>query len=326
MLAAHLAAAGLAAAQPAVLPASPLDAMAPAPVGAVVYRLAQDPQPEPEAAARQAPAAEQLGPPDTRADAAAPVAAIDPDDPLLDEYKPASDPLEGFNRISFNLSWTIDKIAIRPAAMVYRAVVPKPARDGLRNALQNLNEPVVFVNDLLQLRPGRAWRTLGRFLINFTIGHGGLFDIARREPFHLAHHDNGLGSTLAYYGVKPGPYIYLPLLGPTNLRDMADNTQGYLWPGVVGKPLTRGDLNMAQTVVDGLDQRERNDGEINTMLSGAVDRYATFRENYLQDRAGEIARLKARPGEVTKNPALDDPLIDPAAPVDQGQPAAEPER
>lgn len=331
MLAAHLVAAGLAASQPVVLPDGGLDAVLQARAGAVAYSLAQVDPPAQEA---PAPAAEpeKFGPPApaVTAEAAAPAAEIDPNDPIFSEYKPANDPLQGINRISFDLSWTIDKLVIRPAAMVYRTVVPKPARDGIHNALQNFQEPMVFLNDLLQLRPGRAIRTLARFLINSTIGIGGLFDIARREPFHLEHHNNSFGSTLGYYGVKPGPYIYFPILGPTTLRDMADNAQGYVWPGAAGKPLDRGDVGTGMMIAGGLDQRDRNDAELKAMFSDAIDRYASFRENFLQDRAGEIARLRARDGETASNPAFDDPLVDPAdSQPDSGgeaQPAPAPER
>ncbi len=103
--------------------------------------------------------------------------------------------------------------------MVYKAVVPRPARDGARNAIANVTAPVVFVNDLLQLRPLRALRTLGRFLINSTIGAFGLFDIAQRKPFNLPRRTNSFGNTLGYYGIGPVMYLYLPVLGPTTLRD-----------------------------------------------------------------------------------------------------------
>ncbi len=319
MLAAHLVAAGLAAAQPAAVPVGQVTAMAQAPAGAVALDPAPVPVPQPKAA--EAPAPKVFGPPaPAETQVAAPAADIDPNDPLFNEYKPASDPLQGINRISFDLSWTIDKVIIRPVAMVYRTIVPKPARDGIRNALDNFQEPMVFINDLLQLRPGRALRTLARFVINSTIGIGGLFDIAKREPFRIAHHANSFGNTLGYYGVKPGPYLYMPILGPTTLRDMVDNAQGYLWPGAAGKPLNRGDVGTGMMIADGLDQRERNDVELKAMFGDAIDRYASFRENYLQNREGEIASLKAREGETVNSPALDDPLIDPA------EPAPKPER
>ena len=99
--------------------------------------------------------------------------------------------------------------------------------------LTNLSEPITFANDLLQLRPKRALKTLVRFLINSTIGLAGVFDIAKRKPFNIEYHYNTLGSTLGYYGVGPGPFLFLPLgspigSGPTTLRDMVDWPQGLL--------------------------------------------------------------------------------------------------
>lgn len=322
MLAAHLVAAGLVVTQPAAPAVVGVDAVMQAQDGAVAYNLAQAGPAAPEAAAKDARAPAAYGPPAPAeaAPASAPAADIDPNDPLLNEYKPANDPLQGVNRISFDLSWTIDKVIIRPAAIVYRTVVPPPLRDGIHNALSNFQEPMVFVNDLLQLRPGRALRTLARFVINSTIGLGGLFDVAKRAPFRIAYHGNGFGSTLGYYGVKPGPYIYMPLLGPTTLRDMVDNAQGFLWPGAAGYPLNRGDVGNYSMLADGLDQRERNDAELKAMFHDAIDRYASFRENFLQNREGDIAALKARHGETVDNPAFDDPLVDPAA----GNPASDP--
>lgn len=316
MLAAHLAAISLSAGQPAVPPPG-VETFTPV----VSSEVALAPSAGDDALLDDAPPpTEQPAP--AVAGPTLPVASAPgaEDDFLENELKPAGDPLEGVNRISFDLSWFLDKVVIRPAAMVYRAIVPKPARDGIHNAMNNLNEPIVFANDLLQLRPGRALRTLARFVINSTIGLGGLFDIAKREPFNLQPRTNSFGSTLGYYGVKPGPYLYIPILGPTTLRDMADNAQGYVWPGPVGDPFDRKGVGTATMVLGGLDQRERNDAELKAMFRDSIDRYASFRSNYLQNRQGDIEELKARNGEAPRASGLDDPLTDPEAPP------SEPER
>ncbi len=244
------------------------------------------------------------------------------------------DPLEGFNRASYELSEALDKAMWRPAAMAYRTVMPKPARDGIRNALNNLGEPVVFANDVLQLKIGRALKTLGRFVINSTLGLGGLIDTARRKPFHLVHHDNSLGDTLGFYGVGPGPYIYVPVLGPTTLRDtVAGRLQGIL-PGKVysGVPFNRTDYQIGTMIAGGLDQRAEADDDLRALTADAVDPYATLRSVFLQNRVGEIKDLKrgddaaavpdnspVDPADPKADPAeppspLDDPLDDPAAP------------
>jgi phospholipid-binding lipoprotein MlaA len=237
-------------------------------------------------------------------------------DDLAVEIRPANDPLEGFNRISFAVSMALDKVLIRPVAMVYKTVVPKPLRDGARNALSNLGEPLVFINDLLQGKPERALRTLGRFLLNSVLGLGGLFDIAREKKFSLPHHPNSFSNTLGFYGVKPGPYVYLPILGPTTLRDWVGSFQGRI-PGALGVDPLDNDGGIAATIVGGLDQRVENDFNLKTLLDDAIDPYATFRSTWLQDRAGEIEALKApdgvQPGSVMTLDPLDDPLVDPAA-------------
>jgi phospholipid-binding lipoprotein MlaA len=104
--------------------------------------------------------------------------------------------------------------------MLYHAITPKPVRDGVHNVLANVYSPATFVNDVLQLRPKRALNTLGRFLINTTLGLGGIFDIAKRKPFHMPGHTNNFSNTLAMLGVTSGPYIYLPFVGPTSFRDL----------------------------------------------------------------------------------------------------------
>ncbi|MBV1688644.1 VacJ family lipoprotein [Novosphingobium sp. G106] len=333
MLGAHLIAASLAAATPAV--AVPAQAPQP-PASSAPAVLAHEPEPEVEVLPDPAasPVEMQEAPP---VPAEAPVAAspgsVDDFDLDLDQAGLAHDPLEGFNRVSYDFSQFVDKILIRPAAMVYRHAVPKPARDGVHNALSNIGEPLVFVNDLLQLRPDRAIRTLGRFLVNSTLGIGGLFDVAKRKPFRLAHHENSFGDTLGYYGVKPGPYVYVPILGPNTFRDLIGSSENLLPPMVVGKPFDREDYQIVTLGLDGVDQRERSDDDLKVMLRDAIDPYATFRANYLQNRAGEIAALKSRsiePGgeagtEPGAKPAPDDPLadpmVDPAAPVQAPAPS-----
>ena len=334
MLAAHLIAASLATTPPVAVPVSePLQPATEAP--AIVVG---DSQPEAEDSPETSSAEAQQAPPvsESPADAPAATPAVSADDFQLDlnDAGLAHDPLEGFNRISFDFSQFVDKILIRPAAMVYRHAVPKPARDGVHNALSNIDEPLVFLNDLLQLRPDRAIRTLGRFVLNSTLGIGGLFDVAKRKPFHLRHHDNSFGDTLGYYGVKAGPYVYVPILGPNTLRDLVGSSEGLLPPMVVGKPFDRKDYQIATQALDGLDQRERNDDDLKAMLRDAIDPYATFRANFLQNRAGEIAALKARgavPGAApAANDLLADPLADPMAdpaaprkvPAAPAQPAA----
>jgi phospholipid-binding lipoprotein MlaA len=236
------------------------------------------------------------------------------------------DPLEGFNRVSYKLSQPIDRFIFRPLALTYKAVVPHPLRDGARNFIGNLFEPLVFFNDVVQLRPKRALHTLCRMALNTLVGIGGVFDVAKRPPFHLVHHENGFGDTLGYYGIGPIAYVYLPVIGPTTVRDIVGGVgDAYAEPRLLerlvhpdsDKPLLRAKLKLGKSrviveIVQGLDRRAESDDELETIRRTAVDPYATLRSSFLQDRAGEIAGLKAKNGQARASPSLEDPLLDPA--------------
>ena len=226
------------------------------------------------------------------------------------------DPLEGFNRAMFGLHQTLDKAIYRPLAMGYRHVVPKPVRSGLRNFFSNLTEPVVFLNYLLQFRFGKAAETLVRFTVNSTLGVGGFFDIAKTKDFNLPHRNNSFGDTLAYYGVGPGPYLFLPLMGPTTLRDVLGGPlDGAVLPLAIGKPFTDWRYQVSSGVITGLDLRAESDPELRALFGGAVDPYATLRSVWLQNRAAEVADLRHRRIDVRNPSELDDPLRDPGGPT-----------
>ena len=127
------------------------------------------------------------------------------------------DPFEGVNRSVYGFNESVDKAVVGPAARAYNNYVPKDARNGLGNFIANTNAPVTFVNDVLQAKPRRAAETFSRFLINSTVGLGGLFDVAGRSG--LEGHTEDFGQTLGVWGVPMGPFVMAPLLGPSNLRD-----------------------------------------------------------------------------------------------------------
>lgn len=127
------------------------------------------------------------------------------------------DPWEGFNRKMFSAHLFIDDTVLVPAAKTYRAVTPRPARKGLRNFLANAGTTKTLVNDLLQGQIGRAGQTAGRFLINSTIGFLGFADPASK--LGIPEHTEDFGQTLAVWGADPGPYLLLPLFGPSSIRD-----------------------------------------------------------------------------------------------------------
>ena len=228
------------------------------------------------------------------------------------------DPFEGFNRKMFAVQDGLDRALIRPVALGYRHVVPKPIRGGLRHFLSNLTEPIVFLNYLFQLKPGKAAETMVRFTINSTIGVAGALDVAKLPSIGLPHRPNGFGNTLGFYGVKPGPYLFIPLVGPTDLRDLVGGQADNLTIPVLaaGKPFNQPAYLIPSAVIGGLDQREQNDDDLRALYAGAVDRYASLRSVFLQDRQGEIDALHHRADHQATAPLLDEPLDDPERKVD----------
>jgi phospholipid-binding lipoprotein MlaA len=259
--------------------------------------------------------------------AATPLAPLSAQEPTAKAHHAPGDPLEGFNRAMFKIFQGLDKAILRPAAMGYKHTVPKVLRSGIRHVFSNLGEPVVFLNDVLQLRPARAARTFGRFAINTTLGIGGLIDVA--TPENLPHRPNGFGDTMGYYGVKPGPFIFVPILGPSTLRDLIGGAgDGLVVPTVVGSPFDRTDYQIGKGIVTGLDQRAEADDELSALYRTALDPYATLRSAYLQSRDAEIQGLKAkgrnRPGDFA---GPEDPMTDPdpgAAPANAPSATAAP--
>ena len=128
-----------------------------------------------------------------------------------------ADPFEGFNRSIYRFNAGLDRLVLFPTIAVYERIIPKPARQGVTNFFDNLDDIRTGINQVLQLRPKRALQTTGRFITNSTLGIAGLFDVA--SGFGIPKHDEDFGQTLGHYGVGPGPYLVLPLFGPSGLRD-----------------------------------------------------------------------------------------------------------
>ncbi|WP_068087351.1 MlaA family lipoprotein [Novosphingobium rosa] len=260
----------------------------------------------------------------------------------------ARDPLIGMNRVFYAINQPIDRFIFRPPAMVYKAVIPRPAREGVRNALSNIYSPVTFLNDVVQLRPKHALTTLGRFVINSTLGIGGLFDIAKRKPFHMQGHTNSFSNSLAMLGMTSGPYLYLPFIGPSSFRDMLGaGGDTFAQPLLVNRVYSRQDRTVGPAMrprkvssfsstlslstfgvvlatLSALDRRAEADAELKALKASAVDPYVALREAYLQNREAEIAALKAKDGQAAPVAAFDDPLADPAAQPAPAQPAPAP--
>lgn len=231
------------------------------------------------------------------------------------------DPLQEVNLISYQAVQSVDKALVAPVAKTYQRAIPEPIRDGLGNALRNVSEPVNFLNFLLQFKIGKAAETVGRFAINTTLGLGGLFDVAKKKPFHLPHRRNGFANTMGFYGIKPGPYFFLPLLGPTTLRDIAGNSLDLmLLPTAIGAPFDRTAYAIPSNVVMQLNARIERDADIKRLQEESPNPYAETRTLYLEMRQREIDALKAkRPA-----PSIAPPTAPTAAPVPEPAPIPEP--
>ena len=207
----------------------------------------------------------------------------------------APDPLRGANAASFGATQAVDTAIVGPVARAYKSVVPKPVRDGAHNFLYNLREPVVAVNFLLQLKIGKALETVGRFGVNTTVGVAGVFDMAKRRPFKLPRRGNGFADTLGFYGVKPGPFLFLPIVGPTTVRDLFGGAiDRALLPVVFGSRVTRPEVAIPFAVIGALDHRSEFDDTLKILHDGQADPYARSRDFYLQRRQAEIDGLRGR--------------------------------
>jgi phospholipid-binding lipoprotein MlaA len=190
-----------------------------------------------------------------------------------------SDPWEGFNRDMFTVHESVDQAVLEPVARGYRAITPRPVRQGVRNFLRNLRAPVIFVNDVLQGEVGRAGTTVARFGVNTTIGIGGVFDPA--TSMGLERHDEDFGQTLAVWGVDSGPYIFVPLLGPTTVRDGAGRIVDIAFDPLTWAEFDEVDeVRIGRTVLAGVSARELVLETVDDIRRDSPDPYVTIRSSY----------------------------------------------
>jgi phospholipid-binding lipoprotein MlaA len=204
------------------------------------------------------------------------------------------DPGAAINAVSFEAVTAVDNVLVAPLAMGYKKVLPGPARSGLRNFLRNLTEPVNFVNFMLQLKPGKAAETVGRFAVNSTVGVAGLIDVAKSKSINLPYRANGFGNTFGYYGVGSGPYMFLPIIGPTSARDLVGWVldKSFL-PSVAGTPFNKSYFALSTGVVKSLDDRIELDDKFKE-FHATGDPYVAEREWYFAKRRDEIEALHGR--------------------------------
>lgn len=229
-------------------------------------------------------------------DAAQPMPQLAAADPQAAPAAAAADPLEPFNRTVYGVNWYLDHVFLRPVALTYRAGVPEPARNGVRNVLRNLKAPVVLVNDGLQGEWTRAETTAMRFLINTTVGLLGILDVAKDMGY--PYHDEDFGQTLAVHGAGTGPYLMLPLLGPSNLRDGVGLAVDWaLDPfrlyAATQNPGWDPEALYARTGMTVVDTREELLDPIEEIEASSIDTYAALRTMYHQRRIAAIRNADA---------------------------------
>jgi len=214
------------------------------------------------------------------------------------------DPLEGFNRGVFAFNQVVDGAFIEPAARIYRGVVPNPVRTAVTNVFLNLSEPVNIFNAALQGDGDQFGNSVGRLLINSTLGVGGLFDVAGNldDEFRREYRREDFGQTMAVWGWEDSAYFVIPVLGPSTVRDtggfavdFVTTPWGYFAPTEVTLPLAAlRAVDVRHGVLDQLEEVERS----------SLDFYASLRSLYLQRRRQEIFN-----GEVPED-AFDESIFD----------------
>ena len=214
---------------------------------------------------------------------------------ILKKNKPSQvkDCSEKFNRATFAFNQALDGIIFKPVAKIYK-MLPSPARTGVSNSLDNLSHLTTIPNNIIQGDYKEAGKNTGRFIINTTVGVLGLMDIAQHFGLE-GYKKEDYGQSLATFGVEPGCYIVLPVLGPSTARDTVASTLNFLggdpWYNVTVKNDTQyfNDANYySSKVSSGVDFRAKNYDSINNLEENSIDFYASVKSLYLQDRQQKI--------------------------------------
>jgi phospholipid-binding lipoprotein MlaA len=222
-----------------------------------------------DAAAKNKPAPEPVAAPEE------PVAADD-------------DPLSPFNHVIFEFNRIFDGLILRPITSIYRGIMPEKGQEMVSNVVEDIYLPVTFANSVLQADPQNSFASFWTFTLNSTVGVAGLFDVA--SDAGLKYRKTDFGQTLAVYGAGPGPYLVLPVLGPSNFRDgighVADvfmNPFNYIDDG----------FSIAMWSVTAVDKRSQNMHLIDDIYTNSLDPYSTFKSGYTQHRSADIRRAEA---------------------------------
>jgi phospholipid-binding lipoprotein MlaA len=208
------------------------------------------------------------------------------------------------NRSVFSRNQRLNHAIVYPVAKAYNGVIPQPVRNSVANFASNLSEPMVFTNDVLQLRLGAATTTAGRFALNSTIGIGGLFDVAKGE--NLQHQSGDFGQTLYVWGVRRSAYLVVPIIGPTNVRDLIGTTVDFVAEIPAGGLLQEGleatqfasaanDLTVAGSIATPFTKLDEVE-QMKTLEDSSLDFYTMLRSVVAQKRQAELDEAVARSG------------------------------
>ncbi len=247
---------------------------------------------------------------------ATPPPADDPE--AVAEFQQTNDPLEPTNRVLYKVNTGIDTVLIRPVVKGYQLFVPEGVRSTVHGVLANLASPATLANDMLQGKPRRAGDTLMRLLVNTTMGFGGIFDVA--SDMGYKEHGSDFGITLALWGVDEGPFLFLPLLGPSNPRDFTGYAGEILLDPLtyIGKGSIVANFGYGRLALTVVDATSRIQPDLDKALASALDPYATYRSLYRQFRQGAIERARADNRATVPN------WFPKPAPVPEAAPAAAP--
>lgn len=205
------------------------------------------------------------------------------------DFMQVNDPLEPANRQIFEVNRALDSALVKPIAETYVEIVPTKVRQSIHNFLANLRTPVILLNDILQLDLDRSVATVARFLVNSTVGIFGMADVA--AELGVPAHSEDFGQTLAVWGIPSGPFLMLPILGPSNPRDTVGLVVDILTDplNIWASNADHGELAYARMGVDVLDRRAGNLELLNEVEKSSLDFYAAIRSLYRQRRTHEIS-------------------------------------
>ena len=239
--------------------------------------------------------------------------ATPPTDPAARaQFEANNDPFEPMNRKIFAFDMFADKWIMKPLAQTYVAVMPEIGRDAIRHFLNNLHEPVIAANDVLQTEFTRAGWTSERFVINSTVGVGGIFDWASR--WGIDQQSGDFGQTLYHYGVGEMFYLVLPVLGPSNPRDVVGMVaDSYADPfSYLAYDYGAEVADYARWGAEGLDERAQNIQNLDEIERTSIDLYAAIRSLFRQHRASELRHGEPAPTPIDMEELYKDPGAPPA--------------